>query len=609
MASSVARRRASPPSAPGDGEVATPSRLIAERVALGRALEGRLTEVAGLTAERAFPGRRLAPSAFDSAVLATRIIARWLVDGQGATGEEEAELASNGHAPLVAEGSFGGLAKSYLAWRDVTSELIVAESRRLGVSAATTEAALHAVGRSTDASLVHMCRRFDAARGQLEALVSDERRRLAHTAMHDQLTELPNRLRLFEMLRSTPGELAVLFVDLDHFKAVNDRFGHAGGDELLQAAAARMASVVRRADALARLAGDEFVIVVSGSPTPAVDAARLAERLRSVLAEPFTVAGHHVRLSASIGIAVRRPDDGPDGLIERADRAMYHAKSAGRDRWVTYTERIGADAERRDDLRRQLGTALSRGELSLVYQRITDPVGGCRPAEALLRWSHPTFGGIAPAEFIPLAEQTGLIVDIGEWVLAAALRQCRAWRAGGWARATVAVNVSPMELRDGIVDRVRSALADSRLPPGALVLEITETAVIDEAPEKIAALESLRALGVGLAIDDFGTGYASLAYLRTLPLSHLKIDRSFTRGIHRTGADRLIVQATIDLGHALGLVVTAEGVETTAELRALTAMGCDQLQGYLLGRPVAADDFDWATSWPPPDPPDVDTAS
>jgi EAL domain-containing protein (putative c-di-GMP-specific phosphodiesterase class I) len=342
---------------------------------------------------------------------------------------------------------------------------------------------------------------------------------------------------------------------------------------------------------------------------PELDARRLAERIRACLAEPFTVGGHELSVTASIGIAIRRVGEAPEALIDRADRAMYHAKSQGRNRSESYTEEIGAVVKRRSDLRHELGMALQRDQFTLEYQRITGPGGDCVAAEALLRWSHPVFGQIAPAEFVPLAEQTGLIVDIGTWVLRTALRQCRAWRQAGWIEAEVTVNLSTVELRSGIVDRVRSALADAQLPPDALILEITETALIEDGPEAMGSLDALRAMGVNLAIDDFGTGYASLAYLRTLPVSYLKIDRSFTRGIHAPAADRVIVQATIDLGHALGLTIIAEGVETSAELAVLRNMGCDQVQGYLLGRPVTPDKFSWAPSTHFSDSPVVSGAS
>lgn len=317
----------------------------AQRARLGRVLEAHADEVGGMVAERVHPGIAGGPSGFDpildSAILATRLTARWLIRGEGATGSELESFSRNGESPLAGGGTLVDLAKSYLAWRDVTLALMASQAERLEVSAEVLRSAEVGVRRSCDAGLVRMCRTFDATRSYLEDLIQDEQARLTHVSLHDQLTDLANRAQLLACLEAQPtpgqGSSAVLFVDLDRFKAVNDRLGHAGGDELLVAVARRMIQLVRHPDVVARLGGDEFVILALGLADPAADATRLAERLRASLSEPFAIRGEQISVSASIGIALREVGEDPENVIDRADRAMYKAKDSGRDRFECYS--------------------------------------------------------------------------------------------------------------------------------------------------------------------------------------------------------------------------------------------------------------------------------
>jgi diguanylate cyclase (GGDEF)-like protein len=379
--------------------------------------------------------------------------------------------------------------------------------------------------------------------------------------------------------------VAVLVTDLDQFKLVNDSFGHPAGDELLIEVARRWQALLRPSDTLARLGGDEFVIVCDGADETVAHA--VAERVLASLEAPIVLAGRSVAITASVGIALASSDSRMDAatLLRHGDAAMYEAKSQGRGRTAVFTPRLADQARNRLELFHDLQAALAEGVLELAYQPVMDlATGTIQGVEALCRWTHPVRGPIAPDEFIPVAEETGLIEKLDRWVMSRACSDAAALRAGGTlpADAYMAVNVSAGHLaQPGFEASVRAAVREAGLPATALVLEVTESAVMRDPDAARVTLESLRALGVRVSIDDFGTGYSSLAYLRRLPVSSLKIDRSFVRHLSDNADDRAIVTAVIDLARALNITTTAEGIETDSDLALLRRLGCTAGQGYL----------------------------
>jgi len=424
---------------------------------------------------------------------------------------------------------------------------------------------------------------------------------IRHLAHHDTLTRLPNRVLLQARLeqamaaaRRDGAELAMLFIDMDRFKTINDTLGHPVGDGLLVEVGRRLQAIVRDSDIVARLGGDEFVLVLTGVERHgARAAATVAGKVLAQLGRPYQVAGHELHSTPSIGIGVF-PSDGDDGdaLMKSADTAMYHAKSAGRNNFQFFTPEMKQASAERLALESGLRGAIARRELLLHYQPQVDLAGGrVVGVEALLRWRHPEMGLIPPLKFIAIAEETGQIEAIGQWVLEEALAQVARWRAALDPQLRVAVNLSAQQLRgDGFVAQVAAALRRHALPGAALELEVTESTAMRDPARTAAQLRDLRTLGVALAIDDFGTGYSSMAYLKQLPLSSLKLDRSFVMDIERDANDAAISRATIQLAHSLGLAVIAEGVETPAQLQFLRSLGCDVAQGYLIARPLPADD-------------------
>lgn len=415
---------------------------------------------------------------------------------------------------------------------------------------------------------------------------------LAH---HDALTHLPNRERLREAFdtalarsRRDGTPVAVLAIDLDRFKEVNDAFGHAAGDALLRVVAERLRATTRQGDDIvARLGGDEFVVVQVGTNQPD-GAGRLAERIVAVLGEPYELESGRAVCGASVGIAIG-PVDGEtvDQLLGFADAALYRAKADGRGAARFFEPRMDAALRARRNLERDLRVAVHEQHFTLQFQPLQSlPHGTLAGFEALLRWTHPERGPISPAEFVPLAEETGLIVPLGAWVIEEACRQATGWPDD----VCVAVNLSPIQFRHGdIVATVAAALTTTGLPAHRLELEVTEGLLLRDTEAVIATLQALRRLGVSIAMDDFGTGYSSLAYLWRFPFDKLKIDRSFVSGMQRNDKAATIVQSVVALGRGLGLTVTAEGVETEAEANALRDMGCDLGQGWLLGRPIASE--------------------
>jgi diguanylate cyclase (GGDEF)-like protein len=416
--------------------------------------------------------------------------------------------------------------------------------------------------------------------------------RIAHMAMHDPLTDLPNRVlfrrQLEEALRgvSNGGKCAVLYVDLDRFKNVNDTLGHRIGDMLLKAVAGRLRAILRLNTTVARLGGDEFAIVQTALDTPA-DAVALAERVRQVLSEPFNVSGHQVTIGASIGIAVAPADSqDPDRLLQCADRALYEAKAGGRNRLHSYEAHMGDAMQFRLIIERDLANALAADEFELFYQPIVNlHRGRIIGFEALLRWNSPRHRSVSPGIFIPIAEESGHIEQIGEWVLHTACEQAARWPD----KLKVAVNISAIQFRNGrLSEIVAAALRSSGLDPRRLELEITESILIEDFDATILQLRSLKSLGVSIAMDDFGTGYSSLSYLRSFPFDKLKIDQSFVRDLRQDSESTAIIRAVTGICASLNITATAEGVETPHQLAILIAEGCDEVQGYLVSKPQAA---------------------
>ncbi len=431
--------------------------------------------------------------------------------------------------------------------------------------------------------------------------LKQSQQQLDYLAHHDPLTHLPNRLLLNDRLdhalhraHRDGHQVAVLFLDLDRFKNVNDSLGHPVGDELLQAAAKRIQQAIREDDTVARLGGDEFIIVMEDIHE-VQHVAVLAQKLMDAFAAPFPVQGHELHLTLSMGVSLY-PRDGQDSatLIRNADAAMYRAKEEGRNDYQFYTEALTTAVFARLTLEAALRQALDGDQLVVHYQpQYHLGTGRLCGAEALVRWQHPELGLMAPDKFIPLAEETGLIVRLGDWVLRHACRQARAWREAGLGLERISVNVSGLQFQRGdIVSSVLQALEDSWLEARHLELEITESFIMQKAELAISMLDTLKAIGVSIAIDDFGTGYSSLSYLKRLPIDKLKIDRSFVRDIPQDGNDAAITQAVLALGHSLQLAVVAEGVETAEQRDFLRALKCTEAQGYLYSRPLPAEEFE-----------------
>lgn len=464
-----------------------------------------------------------------------------------------------------------------------TEQLHSAMLRYVGLLAVTSLGAMlivAALGRATRA-------RVAAAERQLDYM--------AHT---DHVTELPNRHATYarlelelERARKAGTQVALLLVDLDNFKTVNDTAGHAAGDELLKQVAAALSGAVRVSDLVGRIGGDEFAIIVA--PVPGRDVAlAVGDKVTRALRHPFVLDSGEFFATASIGICLY-PDDAATmtELVCSADTALYHAKHGGRNRLAEFVPAMTAATQRRALLERELRHAIENDQLAVHYQpQFACASGALVGVEALLRWRHPEHGPISPAEFIPIAEESGLIVQLGSWVLQRACADVAGWERAGGPALTVAVNMSARQLREpGFIEDVTRALADSGLPPGRLELELTESLLMEDVAGALGFMQAVRALGVRLAIDDFGTGYSSLAYLQTFPINQLKVDRSFVQLLPQRG--ETIIHAVLALARGFGLTVVAEGVEEPRQLEWLREAGCDVVQGYLLGMPMAPDAF------------------
>jgi diguanylate cyclase (GGDEF)-like protein/PAS domain S-box-containing protein len=423
---------------------------------------------------------------------------------------------------------------------------------------------------------------------------------MSHLAQHDALTDLPNRLMLNDRLaqaislaRRNRYKLAVLFLDLDGFKHINDSLGHSVGDKLLQSVAARLSACVRKSDTVSRQGGDEFVILLP-EVTHAADAAVSAEKIIAEVKRVHSIGEHNLHITVSIGVSTY-PDNGEDAeaLIKNADTAMYHAKQGGRDNFRFFRPDMGLNAVERQSLEGQLRYALERQELLLHYQpKVNFKTGAITSVEALVRWQHPGRGLLIPEQFLTIAEDTGMIVPIGQWVLCEACRQMREWLDAGLLAVPVAVNISSLEFRsEQFSEGVQAALKSARLDPRYLELELTETVLMRNAESTAYALKELKAIGVRLAVDDFGTGYSSLSYLTRFPIDTLKLDQSFIQDIVAGSDDAIVVSAVISMGKGLRHRVIAEGIETLEQLTFLKANGCDEGQGYYFSRPISAQQF------------------
>ncbi len=441
--------------------------------------------------------------------------------------------------------------------------------------------------------------RLEARTAVLANSLSQANQELTHLALHDMLTGLPNRTLLADRIQQAMqavteqgGCFALMFIDLDGFKPVNDAFGHHMGDQLLREVGLRLREDLRSQDTLARIGGDEFVLLVQ--LTQPDDALGLAERQVVLINRAFQVAEHALKISASVGIAMF-PGNGnsPQELLMNADAAMYHAKGMGKNGYSFFDVSMNTNARKQLQLLQDLRNAVELQQFRLYYQPKFDAVSGIPVgAEALLRWEHPQHGLLLPATFIELAEKTGLIIPIGEWVLDEACRQMRLWYVQGYEDWRIAVNLSALQFcHVGLVNSVATALERHQLPANSLTLEITETTAMSDADASMTVLQQLSDMGVDLSIDDFGTGYSSLMYLKRLPANELKIDRGFVRDLEHDSDDAAIVSAIVALGQALGLRIVAEGVETDVQQSFLTRLGCNSLQGYLLGHPLPADSF------------------
>jgi diguanylate cyclase (GGDEF)-like protein/PAS domain S-box-containing protein len=434
-----------------------------------------------------------------------------------------------------------------------------------------------------------------------------DEQRISHLAQHDVLTDLPNRALCAERLRMALQQaerhqrrVAVLFIDLDRFKNVNDSLGHHIGDGLLRSVAHQLQCAVRVGDTVSRMGGDEFVVILSDVADVQEIRQIVDRRLLHRIAQPHNIDGAELHVSCSIGIAVY-PEDGReiDTLMRNADAAMYQAKALGRNNAQFFTIEMDRRARERMQIENDLRGAIERQELRVYYQpRVECRSGRLLGAEALVRWQHPQHGLMTPASFIPVAEDSGLIIPLGTWVLNEACGQQARWRGSGFANLAISVNLSAEQLRDpALLDTLRDIIARYDISPAMIELEITESLLMEHVSPTIDLLLAIKAIGISLSIDDFGTGYSSLNYLHRFPIDKLKIDQSFVRDMLDDPNDLAITRAVIGLGHTLGLRVVAEGVEKIEEMRVLSAAGCDELQGYLFGKPMPANEFEhWRRS-------------
>ncbi len=586
---------------------------------LGRRLLERTTDIVQRTdAMRRSGTIELGPAAHSTVSQitcdATEAIALSLVGDGPAPARSVAQEAASvfGQLAIQRVAPLGELTKGALRWRDATCELLAEIAAAEQIDPAVVARAHAMVRRSADVTMVRLGEAFESERTLVDDELATRQRELVFMATHDPLTGLPNRTLILDRAeqllvrsRREHRRCGALFVDLDGFKAVNDGLGHGAGDELLVAVAERLGAALPDADTLGRLGGDEFVVLVDGVALDGGPEA-VAQRILTALAEPFALAGAsngRVALSASIGISLGAGGSAAE-LLRDADIAMYRAKLEGRNRFLVFEHGMQDAAHSRMELEMALRDAVGTDSFQLVYQPMLD-LASLAPVrmEALLRWRREQAPAIGPDQFIPILEESGLISEVGRWVLAEACRRCAEWTSQGFD-VGVAVNVSAVQLEtDSFVHDVADALAASGLRPGALTIEITPTAQMRAAERTAAVLRAVKGLGVRLSIDDFGTGYSSLAYLQRFPVDELKIDRSFISQIEDTSQRDALIRTFVQLGRSLEIQTIAEGIEDHSQLERLQAERCDLGQGFLFARPMDGEQcsrFIRGSAAPPP---------
>jgi diguanylate cyclase (GGDEF)-like protein len=542
--------------------------------------------------------------------VSTVAVARWMAGEGEAVAREVGQESWRIFAQLASqrEAELNEVTKRCLRWRDSALEVLDEGAADLGLSAETLAEARRMVQRSLDVTLVRMCQSFEDERQRAHEELTSREKELVFLATHDALTGLPNRTLILDRIeqtlrraRSQQEPVAALFVDLDNFKAINDSLGHGVGDELLCAVAERLEGVIRDTDALGRMGGDEFVVVAEGLSL-AAGPELIAERLLEAFKEPFALGDEDetlVHAKASIGIATGVRDSAEE-LLRDADIAMYRSKWGGKGRYLLFESGMEDEVQSRLETEMDLQVALDNEEFFLVYQPTFDlqtmtPTG----VEALIRWRRPGRGVAEPEEFIPLLEETKMIVEVGAWVLKEACSQAAEWQQEGRPLG-LSVNVSALQLdTDELIDHVTEALGDSGLAPESLTIEITETTLMSNAEETARRLGELKRLGVRIAVDDFGTGYSSLGHLRQFPVDVLKIDRSFVSQLADGGEGEILLHTLLQLGKALEIETTAEGIERPQDLSLIRDKDCDNGQGFLFTRPLSAQDAgSFFRQWP-----------
>jgi diguanylate cyclase (GGDEF)-like protein len=604
-----------PPSAPAEQPAEDLRRL-------GESLSTRAEDVLRRTVARTVgPGHDVSPAVQDTFERISRsstiAVSRWISGEDERVAREAGEETWRLFGELAAHraASLDEVTRRSLVWRDSMAEVLHESAAQLDISPEALAQALNLLQLALEFSLVRMCQCFEIERQRTDEELARREEELAFLATHDALTGLPNRTlildRVEQMLarsRRSQTPVAALFVDLDNFKGINDTLGHGAGDELLRAVAARLDGVVRAADALGRLGGDEFV-VISEEFSLAAGPELIAERLLDALKPPFMLGADKdtsVTVSASIGIAAGDRISAEE-LLQDADIAMYRAKWDGKNRYLVFESSMQDAVQKRMQLEMDLRDGLLREEFFLAYQPTFDlsdmsPTG----VEALIRWEHPERGVVQPDDFIPMLEETGLITEVGRWVLQQACAQGAAWHKTG-CQLGIAVNVSGRQLdTDDLIADIEGALSQSGLDPEALTIEITETTLMRNVEQTARRLTAIKKLGVRIVIDDFGTGYSSLAHLQRFPVDALKIDRSFVSGLRANQEGETLIHTLVQLGRALSIETFAEGIEQQQELALLRDEQCDSGQGFLFARPLDPAAIEaFFRNWAPPGAPSL----
>jgi diguanylate cyclase (GGDEF)-like protein len=591
----------------GEIHVPAPPRVVSEQPApelrrLGEALKARAEDVLSETVAKTIASGEIVDALVQERFEricrgSTDAVARWIAGEGLEVTNDAAREASKIFGELAAHraASLNEVTRRSLWWRNVMADVLRECADELNVSGETLAQALNMVQLSVEFSLLRMCESFEVARRRVDEELTRREEELAFLATHDPLTGLPNRTLILDRVEQmlarsvrSKAPIAALFIDVDNFKSINDTLGHGIGDELLRAVAARLETVVRQVDALGRLGGDEFVVIAE-ELSLAAGPELVAERLLDALKHPFKLGPEEetrVTVTASIGIAAGSRTSAEE-LLRDADIAMYRAKWDGKNRYAVFETGMQDSLTNRVELDMDLHEALEKAEFFLAYQP-TFALSDMTPTgvEALIRWRHPTRGVVQPDAFIPLLEETGLITEVGRWVLREACTQAAVWRDAGYSIA-MAVNVSARQLdTDALLVDIRDALDASGLEAAALTIEITETTLMRNIEATVERLQQIKHLGVRIAIDDFGTGYSSLAHLQQFPVDALKIDRSFISGLRSNKEGETLIRTLVQLGKALSIETFAEGIEQQHELSLLRDEDCDHGQGFLFARPL-----------------------